>query len=131
MTNHRLEDFMGPRPANQNSPDYWPWPERPKPPCSMREMAGLALSCIPGQQADINEVTVFVTKCFPYYRKDKKWHRSLANALYDNNYFIKLQRGGAASNYKYTFTDKYRAEFDVQSFKFRMKTHMDPNFWSG
>ena len=124
-----LEEVIGGGVSNTVGQDYWPWPQRPRPPSSMRDLAALALVSLPGQKGDLNELIAFVTRCFPYYRKDNKWHRSLANALYDNNNFVKLQREGMATNYKYTFSDKFRAVFDARSVKEKLKAHMDPDCW--
>lgn len=110
--------------SGQTAP--WPYPERPRPPCAMREIIGLVLYSMPHHQADKQQIAELIPQYLPYFRKDNKWYKSLHNSLYDNNYFMKAQKSIMDSCNKYTFTEKYRATFDISAIKRRLYDHIDP-----
>jgi hypothetical protein len=112
------------------SSNPWPFPERPKPPCSLTDLIALAIQNMPGKTASVNQVTDFIARWFPYYQQDKKWHSTAKRVLYGGNPFIKLPRKFDQSVSEYALSSDFENSFNARRSKLRLSLthHVSVNF---
>ena len=124
--------YTAPSASSTSNPSMpWPFPERPKPPISMIELAALAMYKNPQKEVSMNEIINFVGRWFPYYGNDKKWQASLRQIVsrHVGQCFTRLPRkGNLLSNYKMNeeFARNFEAKIGV--LKSRLVLHMAEGF---
>lgn len=102
---------------------FWPFPERPKPPCSMKELAVIALNSKSDKMGSPQEVCDFISRHFPYYRQNNRWNHSLKCTMGDKRFFIKQPKRHHYS--EYTINPDYYATVDFENIKAKLKRHVD------
>lgn len=101
----------------------WPFPERPKPPCSMRELIAIALHELPNTTGSCQQVCEYIAGHFPYYRQNSKWRHSLQTYMTDKRYFMKAPK--RFSYNEYTMTEDFKKTFNLQTVLDKVVYHMD------
>lgn len=102
-------------PADQG---FWPFPQRPKPPCSLRELAAIALETMPEKVGSSQAICDYIAKHFPFYRQNTQWHNTLKVRMGDKKYFIRQPKRFAY--YEYSATSGFLASVDVENLKQRL-----------
>lgn len=107
-------------PSNQPA---WPFPERPKPPCSMRELIALGLFHLPNATGSCQQVIEYITAHFPYYRQNDKWHHSLQTYMADKRFFDKAPKRFAYN--EYLMKSEFRKTVNLELIMQKVRNHMD------
>lgn len=102
---------------------FWPFPERPKPPSSLREMAVMAMETMPDKMGSLQAVCEYISKCFPFYRQNTQWHNTLRCRMTDKKYFLRQPKHSRFT--EYIVNPTYRATVDVESLKSKLQHHAD------
>lgn len=103
----------------------WPFPERPKPPCSMYNLVMLALHELPGKKAGAPAVINYIGQKFPYYRQSSTWHNTVGKNLSSHPCFLKLPKQGDLSYHEYRLDTETEKAFNFEALKEKLKNHMD------
>lgn len=112
-----------------SSSNAWPFKERPRPPCSLREIIAMVLHYVPNMMATAADIAEIIPQAVPFYAKNNKWVRNVSNNLSDTSYFVKMNRQPGQTAHHYTLTDTYKSDFDVETFKRRNWTHLNHSFF--
>lgn len=115
-----LQDII---PRLSGGAQNWPFPERPKPPVSMRELSALALYHLPGQQGGCQQVCEYLAANFPFYRQNKRWHHTVQNNMANSRYFTKQPKRFNFSEYK--ISQEYSSTLNVHALFNSLRQHMD------
>ena len=103
----------------------WPFPERPKPPCSLIHLMMLAIHELPMKRAGQSEVIEDIARRFPYYRQNTKWYNSVGCYLSHKKCFVKLPKRPEVSHAEYTLDPSEEERFNFEELKIKMWQHMD------
>lgn len=103
----------------------WPFPERPKPPCSLLHLIMLAIHERPSKRAGLPDILEEIARRFPYYRQNTKWHKSVKCYLYHRKCFVKLPKRKEVSHAEYTLEPGEEEGFDFEELKWKVFQHMD------
>lgn len=108
-------------PSSEGSIPAWPFPQRPKPPCSIRELIALSLHNLPENIGSCQQICDFVRNHFPYYRGNTQWHHTVKCRITEKKYFIKQDK---RCNYKeYKVSPEFLAELDMTELQTRLRNH--------
>lgn len=105
--------------------EFWPFPQRPKPPCSLKELIVLALHKMEDGVGSCQQVCCFIAEHFPYYRQNQRWHHTVKCNLGDKRHFIKLSKRIGCDHSQYTVNPNYGGIVDIMALKTRLTHHVD------
>ena len=124
------------QPHASNQTVEWPFPERPKPPCSLTDIIAMAILSSTNRQANFAEINGFIKRWFPYYRQskeqEKRWHGTVDRRL-RNKEFIKLPKISQSSPPLYCLQPDFIEQFKTKQslLKKQLHGHTEPDFvWS-
>ena len=103
----------------------WPFPERPKPPSTIRELAAIALDSMPDKKGSVKQICDYIAKNFPYYRQNSLWQNTIKSRIGDKRYFIRLPKQFAYT--EYSVTESFMNSLDIETLKSKLQQqgHMD------
>lgn len=123
LTNLDMFSAASVLPGSTTPQEYWPFPQRPKPPSSVKELAVIALEYKSDKIGSTQDVCNFISRHFPYYRQNNRWHHTVKCNMADKRYFIKQPK---RYNYgEYIANPVFKATINVESLKAKLKHHVD------